>query len=360
MSTYIPVTTLSNLRDNFVPPSLSDLLYLQQGSEHDRDSAGTLGQILASQVIQSFLSDRDNWRTFTAPETGIITLGDYNRNVIIVPSKKDQDIRLDHFPTNGLIIYAPDWRADSSDEAVTISEIGNTDNSLTITKGGVGIFLCSGDLVIGQGLIGSSALALAQLKKLTVDNLIVQSTLTLPALSILSGNIANGAVTTDKIGNGAVTKDKIYSLAVTTDKIAAHAVTADKIGTGAVTNYKIEDKAVDSFKLADQLAFVKTPKFPRKVYKTEVVTGNITFEDIDPNYDGITFSTDGTFTIAQMMHFTDADSRFEVGDTYRIYNDTPNIIDVYDYVSEAPYEIYTKIQAWTFKDFYYDGGWTLA
>ena len=127
-----------------------------------------------------------NWRTFTASETGSITLGDYNRNVIIVPSAKDQDIILDHFPTNGLIIYAPDWRADSSDEAVTISEIGNTDNSLTITKGGVGIFLCSGGLVIGQGLIGSSALSLAILKRLTVDNLIVESALTLPALSILS------------------------------------------------------------------------------------------------------------------------------------------------------------------------------
>jgi len=179
MSTYIPVTTLSNLRDNFVPPSLSDLFYLQQGSEHDRDSAGTLGQILASQVIQSFLSDRDNWRTFTAPETGIITLGDYNRNVIIVPSAKDQSITLDHYPDNGLIIYAPDWDAESASTAVTIA--ANTSNrSFEIYKGGVGIFLVIGDLVIGQSLIGSSdidspALALAHLKELTVDDLIVKS-----------------------------------------------------------------------------------------------------------------------------------------------------------------------------------------
>ena len=148
MTTRIPVTTLSNLRDNFVPPSLSDLFYLQQGSEHDRDSAATLGQILESQVIQSFLSDRDNWRTFTAPETGIITLGDYNRNVIIVPSAKDQSITLDHYPSNGLIIYAPDWHAESASTAVTIKVLYSSE--FPITKGGVGIFLCSGTKVIGE------------------------------------------------------------------------------------------------------------------------------------------------------------------------------------------------------------------
>ncbi|HKL86951.1 MAG TPA: hypothetical protein VJ861_11525, partial [Treponemataceae bacterium] len=267
-------------------------------------------------------------------------------------------IRLDHFPTNGLIIYAPDWRADSSDEAVTISEIGNTDNSLTITKGGVGIFLCSGDLVIGQGLIGSSALALAQLKKLTVDNLIVQSTLTLPASSILSGNIANGAVTTDKIGNGAVTKDKIYSLAVTTDKIAAHAVTADKIGTGAVTNYKIEDKAVDSFKLADQLAFVKTPKFPRKNYRTTVGMEGVEYY-AESNYEGVIFSAQQGITIVFSMPFSTADNQFQIGDTYRIYNESPSHINVKDSTTE---DTVTNIPAWTFKDFYYGDspGWELA
>ena len=100
MTTRIPVTTLSNFRQNLVPPSLLDLLYIQQGSEHDRDSAITLGGLLESQVFQSFLSDRDNWRTFTIDENNSITLGDYQRNVIIVPSAKDQSVTLDHFPSN--------------------------------------------------------------------------------------------------------------------------------------------------------------------------------------------------------------------------------------------------------------------
>lgn len=172
-STYIPVTTLSNFRANLVPPSLSDLFYLQQGSEHDRDSAATLGQILESGVISSFVADNQNWRTFTASEAGIITLGDYNRNVIIVPSAKDQDIRLDHFPTNGLIIYAPDWDSASASTAVTIKVLYSSE--FPIIKGGIGIFLCSGDLVIGESLICNSAHSLARLKELSVDNLIVES-----------------------------------------------------------------------------------------------------------------------------------------------------------------------------------------
>ena len=172
MSTSIPVTTLSNLRQNLVPPSLQDLLYIQQGSEHDRDSAITLGWLLESQVIQSFLNDRDNWRTFTIDENNSITLGDYQRNVIIVPSAKDQSVTLDHFPSNGLIIYAPDWDSESASTAVTI---GDSFGARPIIKGGIGIFLCSGQLVISKSIIGSSDLSLAVLKELITDKLKIKS-----------------------------------------------------------------------------------------------------------------------------------------------------------------------------------------
>ena len=174
MSTYIPVTTLSNLRDNFVPPSLSDLLYLQQGSEHDRDSAGTIGQFLESQVFQSFLNDRDNWRTFTIDENNSITLGDYQRNVIIVPSAKDQSVTLDHFPTNGLIIYAPDWDDESASTSVTI---GDSNGAKPIIKDGVGVFYCFGSSlpIISKSLISSGSDSLAQLKQLITDKLIIKS-----------------------------------------------------------------------------------------------------------------------------------------------------------------------------------------
>ena len=359
MTTRIPVTTLSNFRQNFVPPRLQDLLYIQQGSEYDRDSAGTLGQFLESQVIQSFLNDRDNWRTFTPSEAGIITLGDYQRNVIIVPSVKDQALGLDHFPTNGLIIYAPDWDAENSVTAINISEINDINRRFTITKGGVGVFYSFGpdQPIIGQSLIGSSALSLAVLKKLITDKLIVESELTLPALSILSEYIATGAVTSNKIGPGAVINSKIAIGAVHEENIDTAAVTTGKLANYAVETDKIKDKAVDSFKLADQLSFVKTPKFPKKIYTPTVVTESADF-DVNPNSDGAIFSTAGGYIITQKMHFSDADSRFQAGDTYRIYNETPNGINVIDWSTG---NIFTAIVAWTFKDFYYNGNaWELA
>ncbi len=387
MTTSIPVTTLSNLRQNLVPPSLLDLLYIQQGSEHDRDAAISIGQLLGTQVIQSFLNDRDNWRTFTIDENNRITLGDYQRNVIIVPSAKDQRVTLDHFPSNGIIIYAPDWDSASESTAVTV---GDNYGARPIIKGGVGIFykIGSSQTIVARSLISSGDYSLAVLKELITDKLKIKSDLTLPALSILSEYIATGAVTTDKIATGAVTtgkisthavetdkiadgaitREKIFYGEVTTDKLANYAVETDKIATGAVTSYKISthavetdkiaDEAVTSEKLAKQLSFVKTPKFPKKLYQTIVVTQNSDF-DIVPNYDGTRFSTDGTHTIIQRMHFTDADNRFQIGDTYRIYNDTPNVITVKDWSTD---DTVTKIPAWAFKDFYYYGvfGWELA
>ena len=357
MSTAIPVTTLSNLRQNLVPPSSGDLLYIQQGSEHDRDSAITLGGLLVSQVIQSFLNDRENWRTFTPnSENNRITLGDYQRNVIIMPSAKDQSVTLDHFPSNGIIIYAPDWDSASESTAVTI---GDSNEAKPIIKGGVGIFykIGSSQPIVARSLISSANDSLAQLKQLSVDKLIVGSELTLPSLSILTGYIDTGAVTAGKIATGAVTAGKIGSGAVTPEKIATGAVTTEKINALAVETSKIKDKAVTSEKLADQLTFVNTPIFPRKIYKTVVVTESAEF-DINPNYDGTKFSTTGGYIITQKMHFSDADNRFQIGDTYRVYNETANDITVTDWSTG---NVFTGIPAWTFKDFYYGaGGWDLA
>lgn len=296
------------------------------------------------------------WRTFTIDENDRITLGDYQRNVIIVPSAKDQNVTLDHFPTNGLIIYAPDWDAESESTAVTIvGKVLNNYKTLPVIKGGVGIFLCSGQLVISRSLISDSALSLATLKRLYVDELIVMSTLTLPASSILSGNIANSAVTTDKIGNGAVTMDKIGNGSVSSEKIPQGAVTTDKINTYAVETIKIKDKAVTSEKLADQLAFVKTPKFPRKNYLEINVTESAETFLAHSDYDGYIFSTGtGSHTITVRLTVS---SVFQEGDTYRIYNNSHNVVTVRDDIDEW----FTTIPAWTFKDFYYTGlAWELA
>ena len=370
MSTYIPVTTLSNLRDNFVPPSLSDLFYLQQGSEHDRDSAATLGQILESGVISSFVADNQQWKTFFTEydeENDVCRASwvDWEKNVIL-RSPYAKDIRWNAtIPRNALVVVIPDFTEDSDYIVISKAPVW----SIQIPKGNIGVlfFNDSGNLDKFFPLPCSSSFTNAELKELTVGDLIVQSTLTLPALSILSTHIANGAVTTDKIGNGAVTTDKIGNGAVTTDKIGTGAVTPEKIATGAVTadkinthaveTDKVKDKAITSDKLADQLAFVKTPKFPRKIYITVVVTESGQFQ-INPDYVGTKFSAEGSHTIQLVMYFSTADSRFEYGDTYRIYNESPGEITVND---QATSEIFTKIPAWSFKDFYYRGNaWDLA
>lgn len=252
---------------------------------------------------------------------------------------------------NAILIIITDFAEDQE----YISFVKHQSWSALIPKGNIGVFFFDENGLLSSKfpLPCSSSFTNAEFNALTV-----LSSITLPALSILSEYIATGAVTTDKIATGAVTTGKIGSGAVTGEKIPTGAVTADKISTHAVETDKIKDKAITSDKLADQLAFVRTPKFPKKIYKTVVVTESAEF-DIDPNYDGTRFSTDGTHTIIQRMHFTDADNRFQIGDTYRIYNDTPNGITVKDWSTG---DTVTKIPAWAFKDFYYNGvfGWELA
>ena len=362
MPTTIPVTTLSNFRQNLVPPSLLDLLYMQQGSEHDRDSAITLGGLLESQVFQSFLNDRDNWRTFTIDENNSITLGDYQRNVIIVPSAKDQSVTLDHFPSNGLIIYAPDWDSESASTAVTI---GDSNGARPIIKDGVGVFYCFGSSlpIISKSLISSGNDSLAQLKQLYVDKLIVESDLTLPDSSILSEYIANRAVTNSKIALAAVHEENIDPGAVTAGKLATGAVTTDKISTNAVETDNIKDKAVDSSKLADHMSFVNRPTLPPNVLAMRRVESDDDYGIITSSdgvfYKGIIFSTEDNIPLPGWgikLHITDADLDVANNTIYRIYNNTPNDADVNDYATGT---FYTRILAWSFKDFYYLDGWRM-
>lgn len=284
----------------------------------------------------------------------------WEKNVIL-RSPYTKNIRWDAtISRNALVVVIPDFPENS--DYIVISKSPGW--SIQIPKGNIGVlfFNENGNLTKFFPLPCSSSSTNAEFNALKV-----LSSITLPALSILSTHIANGAVTTDKIATGAVTTGKISTYAVETDKIKDGAITSEKIFYGAVTtdklaNYavetdKIKDKAVDSFKLADQLAFVKTPKFPRKIYTTTVVTESAEF-DINANSDGVIFSTAGGYIISQRMHFSDADNRFQTGDTYRVYNETPNDINVIDWSTG---NVFTGIIAWTKKDFYYNGsGWELA
>ena len=86
-------------------------------------------------------------------------------------------------------------------------------------------------------------------------------TVTLPAGTVTSGMIADGAVATidianlavteGKIADDAITSAKILAGAVNTSELAASAVTTAKIADGNVTNVKIANGSVDSDKLGD-------------------------------------------------------------------------------------------------------------
>lgn len=404
--TMLPLATELDVRD----VSVIVQPYKTDGKKTKRTTLGDLAGFINS------LASED-WKTFTIDANNRIALGDYQRNVIIVPSAKDQNVTLDHWPTNGLVIYAPDWDAESDSTSVTIvGKVLNSYKPLPVIKGGVGIFLCSGQLVIGRSLIDSSAHSLATLKRLYVDDLIVKSDLTLQhgsnaafnvqtesrvvgestyydliitqpgdarKIKILGGSfkvvftgINPGAITFDDgLKNFWVELDgddfktlraerievsnsiSLPASSILSGNIATKAVTADKINTYAVETLKIKDKAVTSEKLADQLAFVKTPKFPRKIYAEKDITANTTIVK-DSGYDGIRCMAQDAHPIDFRMRFNTADSQAEDGDTYRIYNDTPGEIIVKDAV--APNETFTKIPAWTFKDFRYHDKWELA
>lgn len=332
------------------------------------------------------------WKTFTIDENNSIQLGDYQSNVIIVPSAKDQSVTLDHFPSNGIIIYAPNWDFASASTAVTV---GDSFGARPIIKGGVGIFYSFGP-IIDRSLISSGNDSLAQLKELSVDDLIVKSDVALRYGSNAAFNVG--------IEPRVVNETTYYDLIITKPgdsrkiKILGDSLKVVFLGINpglidfddglkncwaefdgddfktlkaerievsnsislpdeVIGGNHLKNEAIGGNHLEKDFVFSEQPKFPRKIYRTVVVTQSAEF-DVYPDYDGSNFSTNDTHTIIQRMHFSDADNRFQTGDAYRIYNETPNEITVKDWSID---NVFTKIPAWTFKDFYYGViGWDLA
>lgn len=98
----------------------------------------------------------------------------------------------------------------------------------------------------GEGITASTiAGALDELK----NDLASATVGTLPAGSVGSTTLADGAVTAAKLGALAVTEGKIYDGSVTAGKIGASAVETAKINDGAVTTAKLAGAAVTAEKL---------------------------------------------------------------------------------------------------------------
>lgn len=279
----------------------------------------------------------------------------WEKNVIL-RSPYTKNIRWDAtISRNALVVVIPDFPENS--DYIVISKSPGW--SIQIPKGNIGVlfFNKNGNLTKFFPLPCSSSFTNAEFNALTV-----LSSITLPALSILSEYIATSAVTADKIANGAVTIDKIGNGAVTSEKISQGAVTTDKISTNAVETIKIKDKAVTSGKLADLLTFVNRPLLPPNVLYIQEVTSEIYYE-IVTSYNGVPqkgiifHNTDIPIPgWGIKLHITDADPNVGNGVIYRIYNNTFNDVNVNDYTTDT---FYTRILAWSFKDFYHLDGWRM-
>lgn len=167
----------------------------------------------------------------------------WEKNVILrSPYKKN--IRWDAtISRNALVVVIPDF-PEGSDYIVISKSPGW---SIQIPKGNIGVLFFNESGILSKffPLPCSSSFTNAEFNALTV-----LSSITLPALSILSEYIATGAVTMGKIATGAVTMDKIATGAVTSEKIQQGAVTSEKINTSAVTTAKLASEAVTKAKIA--------------------------------------------------------------------------------------------------------------
>ena len=108
------------------------------------------------------------------------------------------------------------------------------------------------------------------------------STGVLTSTQIVTGDINNNAVTTDKIADSNVTTIKINDNAVTTVKIDSNAVTSAKINDNAITTVKIDSNAVTSAKINDNA--ITTAKIDSNAVTTAKINDNaIITSKIDSN-----------------------------------------------------------------------------
>lgn len=284
-----------------------------------------------------------------------VNYGTWEGNVILRSPYTKHIVNPTGVLRNAILILITDFAEDQE----LISFVKYQSWSADIPKGNIGVFFFdeNGMLSSKFPLPCSSSFTNAKFNALKV-----LSSITLPALSILTKYIANGAVTADKIATGAVTIDKIGNGAVISEKISQGAVTTDKISTNAVETIKIKDKAVTSEKLADLLTFVNRPLLPPNILYSQEVTSAIYYE-IVTSYNGVPqkgiifHNTDVPIPgWGIKLHITDADPNVGNGVIYRIYNNTFNDVNVNDYTTDT---FYTRILAWSFKDFYHLDGWRM-
>ena len=143
-----------------------------------------------------------------------------------------------------------------------------------------------------QGSLDDLSLNNLDAADVTTGDLTVSGFVTLPASSIVTSSILDGAVTEAKIAvnsvdnqnikNGAVATTKIADAAVTTAKLADNAITAAKISADSVTTVKIADDSITDAKLqSDSVTEIKIAN--NAVTESKIANASVTQNKIASN-----------------------------------------------------------------------------
>ena len=157
----------------------------------------------------------------------------------------------------------------------------------------------------------------------------------LAANSIIAGKIAAGAISADAIAANAITADKIQAGAIQSDKIAANAITAGllaaagvittsaQIENGIITNAKIENGAITTAKIGD--AEITNAKIAGVINSTDFVAGASGWK-IDKN--GAAEFNNATFRGSLDVKSSSSGARLEMKNNYIKVYDTGGVLRV--------------------------------
>ena len=200
----VPSVTIPQMHDALTTLSETDLVPVVQGSEHTRDAAATLSEILASKPFQ----DQKEWKTFLLSAAALDT-GTWTHNALVLLDAWESSISYSGTSIkNGIMILIPKWSA---------APEGTTSCTFAETEGTTCPILRGNFLLIRFGLDGkissyfsipaSSVDAIAQLKSLSVTNA-VNATDVNAANVTATGNV-NAAGNIATLGNALVAGDFI-------------------------------------------------------------------------------------------------------------------------------------------------------
>ena len=163
----VPSVTIPQMHDALTTLSETDLVPVVQGSEHTRDAAATLSEILASKPFQ----DQKEWKTFLLSAAALDT-GTWTHNALVLLDAWESSISYSGTSIkNGIMILIPKWSA--APEGTTSCTFAETEGTTCqILRGNILLlrFGANGKISSYFSIPASSVDAIAQLKSLSVTN----------------------------------------------------------------------------------------------------------------------------------------------------------------------------------------------